>query len=253
MIQTPLLEVKNLYAGVPEKEILKDLSLCINKGEVHALMGPNGAGKSTLSYVLAGKPDYTVTKGSIFFKGKDFLPLKPDERAHLGLFLSMQSPVAIAGVSCSNFLKHAVNAKRKAQNLPELDAAEFLKLLREKAKELNISGDMLKREMNVGFSGGEKKRLEALQMSLLQPDLAILDETDSGLDVDAVRIVAESVNRLRAQDTSLLIITHHIKLLTYLQPDVVHVYNDGHILCSGNMALAQEIENHGYTQFTEAK
>lgn len=247
-----LLEVKNLCARVPEKEIIKGLNLTINKGEVHALMGPNGAGKSTLSYVLAGKPDYEVTSGSAEFKGQNLLALKPEERAWLGLFLSMQAPVAISGVNCSSFLKHAVNAKRKAMNLPELDAAEFLKLLRSKAKELNISGEMLKREMNVGFSGGEKKRLEALQMSLLEPALAILDETDSGLDVDAIKIVAESVNRLRTNDTSLLVITHHVKLLTYLQPDYVHVYADGHIICSGDMSLAQEIENNGYTQFIKA-
>ena len=216
-----LLEIKNLCARVPEKEIVKNLNLCINKGEVHALMGPNGAGKSTLSYVLTGKPDYEV-------------------------------PVAINGVSCSSFLKHAVNAKRKFQGLNELDAAEFLKLLRSKAKELNINGEMLKREMNVGFSGGEKKRLEALQMSLLEPSLAILDETDSGLDVDAIKIVAESVNKLRTKDTSLLVITHHVKHLTYLQPDFVHVYADGHIVCSGDMSLAQEIENNGYTPFIKA-
>ena len=247
-----LLEIKNLCARVPEKEIVKNLNLCINKGEVHALMGPNGAGKSTLSYVLTGKPDYEVTSGHVTFKGQNLLELKPEERSWLGLFLSMQAPVAINGVSCSSFLKHAVNAKRKFQGLNELDAAEFLKLLRSKAKELNINGEMLKREMNVGFSGGEKKRLEALQMSLLEPSLAILDETDSGLDVDAIKIVAESVNKLRTKETSLLVITHHMKLLTYLQPDFVHVYADGHIVCSGDMSLAQEIENNGYTPFIKA-
>ena len=247
-----LLEIKNLCARVPEKEIVKNLNLCINKGEVHALMGPNGAGKSTLSYVLTGKPDYEVTSGRVTFKGQNLLELKPEERSWLGLCLSMQAPVAFNGVSCSCFLIHAVNAKRKFQGLNELDAAEFLKLLRSKAKELNINGEMLKREMNVGFSGGEKKRLEALRMSLLEPSLAILDETDSGLDVDAIKIVAESVNKLRTKETSLLVITHHMKLLTYLQPDFVHVYADGHIVCSGDMSLAQEIENNGYTPFIKA-
>ena len=245
-----LLEVKNLCARVPEKEIIKGLNLTINKGEVHALMGPNGAGKSTLSYVLAGKPDYEVTAGSAVFKGQDLLALKPEERAWLGLFLSMQAPVAISGVSCSSFLKHAVNAKRKAMNLAELDAAEFLKLLRNKAKELNISGEMLKREMNVGFSGGEKKRLEALQMSLLEPDLAILDETDSGLDVDAVRTVSKGIEEYqKTQNGALLIITHSTRILESLHVDKAHIIVKGSIVHTGDASLVQEINENGFDKY----
>ena len=246
-----LLEVKNLCAQVAQKEIIKNFSLTINAGEVHAIMGPNGAGKSTLSYVLAGKPDYEVTSGEVRLNGQDLLTMAPEERANAGLFLSMQYPVAIPGVSVSNFLKHAVNAKRKYAGLPELDAAEFLKLLRGTAKELGISAEMLKREINVGFSGGEKKRMEILQMSLLKPQLAILDEADSGLDIDALRVVADGVNKLRTADNSLLIITHHNDLLDLIKPDFVHIYADGHIVRSGNADLALELEQSGYKSFLE--
>ncbi len=246
-----LLEVKNLCARVAQKEIIKNFSLTINAGEVHAIMGPNGAGKSTLSYVLAGKSDYEVTTGEAWLNGQNLLEMKPEERANVGLFLSMQYPVAIPGVTVSNFLKHAINAKRKYAGLPELDAAEFLKLLRTAAKELGISSEMLKRDINVGFSGGEKKRLEILQMSLLQPRLAILDEADSGLDIDALRIVAEGVNKLRTPENALLIITHHNDLLDLIEPDFVHIYADGHIVKSGHKNLALELEQSGYKSFLE--
>lgn len=248
-----LLKIENLSAGVAEngKQIIKDLNLTINAGEVHAIMGPNGAGKSTLSYVLAGKSDYEVTTGEAWLNERNLLEMKPEERANAGLFLSMQYPVAIPGVTVSNFLKHAINAKRKYAGEPELDAAEFLKLLRGAAKELGISAEMLKRDINVGFSGGEKKRLEVLQMSLLQPRLAILDETDSGLDIDALRVVAEGVNKLRTPDNALLIITHHNDLLDLIEPDFVHIYADGHIVKSGNKNLALELEQSGYKSFLE--
>ena len=249
----PILEIKNLSANVAGKEIIKDLNLTINAGEVHALMGPNGAGKSTLSYILTGKPDYEVTGGTMTFCGRDLMTMKPEERACAGIFLSMQYPVAIPGVAVNNFLKHAVNAVRKYNGLPELDAAEFLKLLRAEAKDLDIGSDMLKREINVGFSGGEKKRMEILQMSLLQPKLAILDEADSGLDIDALKIVAEGVNKWHNKENALLIITHHQDLLEYIQPDVVHIYSDGHIVKSGDKNLAAELEKTGYKNFTETE
>ena len=246
-----MLEIKNLYAGVAEsgKEIIKDLNLTINAGETHAIMGPNGAGKSTLSYVLTGKPDYAVTSGTMQFCERDLTALKPEERAALGIFLSMQAPVEIPGVTTQNFLKHAVNAVRKYNNLPELDAAEFLKLLRTKAKEFEVSAEMLKREINVGFSGGEKKRLEILQLSLLEPKLAILDEADSGLDIDALKIVANGVNQWRTDNNSLLIITHHLDLLRQIKPDFVHIYADGRIVKTGDMALAEELETSGYKNY----
>ena len=249
----PILEIKNLSAKVADKEIIKNLNLTINAGEVHALMGPNGAGKSTLSYVLTGKPGYEITGGEILFHGRDLTALKPEERACAGIFLSMQYPVAIPGVASNNFLKHAVNAKRKYDGLPELDAAEFLKLLRSAAQNLGIGAEMLKREINVGFSGGEKKRLEILQMRLLEPKLAILDEADSGLDIDALRMVADGVNRLHNKDNALLIITHHLDLLNLIEPDFVHIYADGHIVRSGDKTLAEALEKDGYKSFTEAK
>lgn len=249
-----LLQIKDLYAGVTEnkKEIIKGLNLKINSGEIHAVMGPNGAGKSTLSYVLAGKPDYEVTSGTIIFNGKDMSGLLPDERACEGLFLSMQYPVAIPGVSTNNFLRHAVNSQRKYKGLPELDTAGFLKLVRAAAKEFDVSAEMLKREINVGFSGGEKKRLEILQMSLLQPKLAILDEADSGLDIDALRTVADGVNKWHNKDNALLIITHHLDLLNKIEPDFVHIYADGHIVQSGGKELAEDLEQHGYKNYVDA-
>ena len=248
-----ILRIKNLHAGVAatQKEIIKGLNLEINAGEIHAIMGPNGAGKSTLSYVLTGKPDYEVTGGEIQFQNQDLLPMAPNERACAGMFLSMQYPVAVPGVSVNSFLKHAVNAKRRYLGLPELDAAEFLKLMRQKAKEFNVGADMLKREMNVGFSGGEKKRLEILQMSLLQPSLAILDEADSGLDIDALKIVADGVNQWHNENNALLIITHHLDLLNLIEPDYVHVYADGHIVRSGDKSLAAELEKSGYKNFVD--
>ncbi len=247
----PILEVKNLYARVDGKEIIKNFNLTINKGEVHAIMGPNGAGKSTLSYVLTGKPGYEVISGDVLFKGKNLLDMKPEDRACEGLFLSMQYPVSIPGVTCSNFLKHAINSMLKYKQQKELDAAEFLKLLKTKAKELDISPEMLKREINVGFSGGEKKRMETLQMSLLEPCLAILDEADSGLDFDALKLVADGVNKLRNEDNALLIITHHLNLLNYIEPNFVHVYADGHIVKSGDKNLAVELESNGYKNFLD--
>lgn len=249
-----ILQIKDLHAGVADynKEIIKGLNLTIKAGEIHALMGPNGAGKSTLSYVLAGKADYTVTRGEIIYNEQNLLAMKPEERANAGIFLSMQYPVAIPGVSTNNFLKHALNAKRKYQGLPELNIAEFLQMMRSAAQELNVSNEMLKRDLNVGFSGGEKKRMEVLQMKLLQPQLAILDETDSGLDIDALRIVADGVKKLHNKENALLIITHHLDLLNLIEPDFVHIYNDGHIVQSGNKALAQELEQKGYKAFVEA-
>ncbi|MBR1600894.1 MAG: Fe-S cluster assembly ATPase SufC [Alphaproteobacteria bacterium] len=248
-----MLQIKNLYAGTSDnkKEIIKGLNLNIRAGEIHAIMGPNGAGKSTLSYVLAGKHDYEVTSGEIVFKEKNLLQLAPNERAAEGLFLCMQYPVAIPGVTTNVFLKHSINAQRKYKGLSELDAAEFLKLIRSKANEFDISPDMLKREMNVGFSGGEKKRLEILQLSLLQPNLAILDEADSGLDIDALRMVAEGVNKWHNQNNSLLIITHHLDLLNYIKPDFVHIYADGHIVKSGSKELAVDLEAKGYKSYLE--
>ena len=247
-----LLQIKNLYAGVAEKkEIIKGLNLEIHAGEIHAIMGPNGAGKSTLSYILTGKPDYTVTSGEINFNNKNLLSLSPSERASEGLFLSMQYPVAIPGVTTNNFLKHAINSQRKYKGLPELDAAEFLKLVRAAAKEYNVSSEMLKREINVGFSGGEKKRLEILQLSLLQPKLAILDEADSGLDIDALHTVADGVNKWHNSENALLIITHHLDLLNLIKPDFVHIYTDGHIVRSGSIELAKELEANGYKNYLE--
>lgn len=249
-----LLKIKDLYAGVAEdkKEIIKGLNLEIKAGETHAIMGPNGAGKSTLSYILTGKAGYVVNSGEVSFSGKDLLQLSPSERASEGLFLSMQYPVAVPGVTVNSFLKHAINAQRKYKGLPELDAAEFLKLVRGAAKEFDVSAEMLKREINVGFSGGEKKRLEILQLSLLQPKLAILDEADSGLDIDALRTVADGVNKWHNQNNALLIITHHIDLLNQIKPDFVHIYTDGHIVRSGGMELAEELEQHGYKEYTGA-
>ena len=248
-MKTPILEIEDLCARVADKEIIKGFSLTINEGEVHAIMGPNGAGKSTLSYVLCGKPGYEVTSGKILFKGKNLLRMTPEERAREGMFLIMQYPVDIPGVPVTTFLKHAVNAVRKHQNLPELDTMEFIKLVREEGKKLGISNDMLKRPVNVGFSGGEKKRLETLQMAILKPRFAILDEADSGLDIDAMKVVADGVNAERNEHNALLVITHYQRLLNYIVPDFVHVFADGHIVKSGDKSLAAELEETGYAEY----
>ena len=250
---TPLLEIENLHARVGDKEIIKNFNLTINEGEIHAIMGPNGAGKSTLSYVLTGKQGYEVTSGSVRFKGKDLLSLSPEERAREGVFLIMQYPVEIPGVPTSAFLKQALNAQRKHLNLPEFDNVSFIKLLREEGKKLGIDSEMLKRFVNVGFSGGEKKRLETLQMAILKPSFAILDEADSGLDIDALKVVADGVNSLRDEHRSMLVITHYQRLLNYIVPDFVHVFADGHIVKSGNKDLALELEEKGYAEFVKER
>ena len=241
-----LLEIKNLHAAVDGKEILKGVDLTIRRGEVHAVMGPNGAGKSTLGAVLAGRPTFEVTAGSVLYDGSDLLALSPEERSWAGLFLSFQYPVEIPGVSITNFMKAAVNARRKAQGLPELTPGEYLKLLKEKMAFVQMKGEFARREVNVGFSGGEKKRNEIFQMAMLEPTLSILDETDSGLDVDALRIVAEGVNRLRTPETSAIVITHYQRLLEYIVPDVVHVLKDGRIVRTGGRELVDLIEEKGY-------
>ena len=241
-----MLEVRNLHARIGDKEILKGIDLTIKDGETHAIMGPNGSGKSTLSAVLVGNPLYEVTEGEAFFNGKNLLEMKPEDRAHEGLFLSFQYPVEIPGVPMSQFLKAAVNEKRKYQGLPELKANEFLKLMREKQKIVQLDNKLANRSVNEGFSGGEKKRNEIFQMAMLQPRLAILDETDSGLDVDALRIVGEGVNSLRTADNSFIVITHYQRLLDYIVPDVIHVLYDGQIILTGGRELALEIEAKGY-------
>ena len=241
-----LLEIKNLHAGIEGKEILKGVDLIIRRGEIHAVMGPNGAGKSTLSAVLAGKPDYKVTEGSVCFCGRDLLAMTPEERSWAGLFLSFQYPVEIPGVSITAFMKAAVNARRKAAGDSELKPAEFLKLMKEKMALVKMKGEFAKREVNVGFSGGEKKRNEIFQMAMLEPTLSILDETDSGLDVDALKIVADGVNSLHTKDTSAIIITHYHKLLEYVVPDVVHVLKEGRIVRTGSRELVDIIESEGF-------
>ncbi len=253
MTKTPLLEIEDLHARVCEKEIIKGFNLTINEGEVHAIMGPNGAGKSTLSYILSGKPGYEVTSGSIRFKGQDLLAMSTEERAREGIFLCMQYPVEIPGVPTTTFLKHAINAVRKHQNLPELDTMEFVKMVREEGRKLGIDGEMIKRPVNVGFSGGEKKRLETLQMSILKPSFSVLDEADSGLDIDALKVVAQGVNALRDDHRSMLVITHYQRLLNYIVPDFVHVFADGHIVKSGDKSLALELEEKGYAGFVKEK
>lgn len=241
-----MLEIRNLHATVSGKEILKGVDLTVRDGEVHALMGTNGAGKSTLSNVLVGHPAYTVTEGTITFNGKDLLAMKPEERAHEGLFMSFQTPVEIPGVSMTNFMRAALNAKRKYQGLAPMPANEFLKLMREKRAIVQLDAKLASRSVNEGFSGGEKKRNEIFQMAMLEPTLAILDETDSGLDVDALRIVAEGFNSLRTAETSAIVITHYQRLLDYLKPDVVHVLIDGRIVRTGGPDLAVEIERRGF-------
>jgi Fe-S cluster assembly ATP-binding protein len=249
MSATPMLEIKGLRAEIDGKEILKGVDLVIPTGEVHAIMGPNGSGKSTLSYVLTGRDGYEVTGGEVFYKGRDLLAMSIEERACEGVFLAFQYPVEIPGVTGVNFLKTAVNAVRRHHGRPELDAMQFMKLARAKAKELGVSEDMLKRAVNTGFSGGEKKRYDALQAALLDPSLMILDETDSGLDVDALRIVAEGVDRMRGPERSMLVITHYQRILDYIVPDRVHVLVGGRIVQSGDQTLARELEKSGYAQF----
>lgn len=246
---SPLLEIKDLYASVGDKEIIKGLNLTINKGEVHAIMGPNGAGKSSLSYVLSGKDGYKVTSGSVLFKGKNLLDLSTEERARNGLFLSMQMPTEIPGVVVSNFLRQALNSILKAQSKPELNMLDFMKLLKNEAEKLHINPEMLKRFVNVGFSGGEKKRFETLQMALFKPDFCILDEIDSGLDIDALRIVSEGVNSLKNTNNAFLVITHYQRLLSQIIPDIVHIFADGRIIKTGDKSLALELEQKGYADF----
>ena len=246
-----MLEIKNLHATVDGKEILKGINLSINAGEVHAIMGPNGSGKSTLSYVLAGRDGYEVTKGDVIYKGKDLLDLAPEDRAAEGIFLAFQYPVEIPGVPNTTFLKEAVNAVRKYRGEDPYDAMQFVKMVRAKTKELGINDDMLKRAVNVGFSGGEKKRNEILQMAMLEPSLAVMDETDSGLDIDALKVVADGVNLLRSPDRAMLMITHYQRLLDYIVPDYVHVLAHGKIQRSGGKELALELEENGYADYAE--
>ena len=246
-----LLEIKNLHAGIDGKEILKGLDLTVNPGEVHAIMGPNGSGKSTLAYVLAGKQDYAPTQGEVRFDGQNLFDMQPDERAARGLFLAFQYPLEIPGVATMTFLRTALNAQRKKRGEAELSTPEFLKKVRGLAKTLGVDPDMLRRAVNVGFSGGEKKRNEILQMALLEPRLAVLDETDSGLDIDALKIVADGVNRLRGPGRSFIVITHYQRLLNYIVPDVVHVLSKGRIVKTGGKDLALELEARGYAEYQE--
>lgn len=241
-----MLEIKNLHVSVDGKEILKGLDLVINHGEVHAIMGPNGAGKSTLSYAISGKDGYEVTQGSVTYNGKDLLAMTPDQRAGEGLFLGFQYPVEIPGVSNMNFLRTALNSQRRYRGEKDMAAVEFLKLVRAKAKELDMDPEMLKRPVNVGFSGGEKKRNEMVQMAVLDPSLALLDETDSGLDIDALKIVSDGINRLRSSDKAILMITHYQRLLDYVVPDFVHILAAGRIVKTGDKNLALELEAKGY-------
>lgn len=246
-----MLKIEDLHAAVDSKEILKGINLTIKDGEVHAIMGPNGSGKSTLSNVLVGNPQYTVTKGAIDFNGKDLLALSPDERSHEGLFMSFQNPIEIPGVSMVNFMRAAINARRKYFNQPPMNAADFLKLMREKRKVVELDSKLANRSVNEGFSGGEKKRNEIFQMAMLEPKLSILDETDSGLDVDALRIVAEGFNKLRKPETSAIVITHYCRILSYLHPNWVHILMNGKIVKTGGPELAQEIENRGFDWIKE--
>ncbi|BFP40991.1 Fe-S cluster assembly ATPase SufC [Flavobacteriaceae bacterium GF1] len=241
-----MLEIKDLHAGVEDKKILKGINLTVNPGEVHAIMGPNGSGKSTLASVIAGKEDFEVKKGSISLEGEDLEELAPEERAHKGIFMSFQYPVEIPGVTVTNFMKTAINESRKAKGLEDMPANEMLKLIREKSEMLEIDRKFLSRSLNEGFSGGEKKRNEIFQLAMMEPKLAILDETDSGLDIDALRIVANGVNKLRSKDNAIVVITHYQRLLEYIIPDYVHVLFDGRIAKSGGKELALELEEKGY-------
>ncbi len=244
-----MIEIKDLHASVEGKEILKGLNLTIKAGEIHAIMGPNGAGKSTLGNVIAGRDGYEVTSGQVIYRGKDLLELEPDERACEGVFLAFQYPVEIPGVNNTYFLRSALNSKKRYLKEPELDSMEFLRLVREKMKILELKDDLLKRSVNTGFSGGEKKRNEIFQMAVLEPNLAILDETDSGLDIDALRTVAEGVNRLRDKDRSFVVVTHYQRLLDYIIPDFVHVLADGKIVETGDKDLALVLEKEGYARY----
>ena len=246
-----LLEVKNLHAGIEGKEILRGLDLTVNASEVHAIMGPNGSGKSTLAYVLAGKDGYEPSAGEVLFNGKNLFDMEPDERAAAGLFLAFQYPLEIPGVATMTFLRTALNAQRKKRGDPELSTPEFIKKVRDVAGKLGIEQDMLRRAVNVGFSGGEKKRNEVLQMALLEPRLAVLDETNSGLDIDALKIVADGVNRLRSPERAFVVITHYQRLLNYIVPDVVHVLSKGRIVKTGGKELALQLEAHGYAEYQE--
>ena len=246
-----MLEIRDLRVRIEEREILKGVNLTIPKGEVHAVMGRNGSGKSTLSYVLAGKEDYEITGGQVLLDGVDILDMEPDERAAAGLFLAFQYPIEIPGVATMTFLKAALNAQRKARGEGELSTPDFMRAVKEAGATLRVDADMLKRALNVGFSGGEKKRAEILQMALLQPKMCILDETDSGLDIDALKIVAEGVNAMRGPERSMLVITHYQRLLNHIVPDVVHVFSDGRIVESGSKELALELEAKGYAGFDE--
>ena len=244
-----LLKIEDLYASIGDEKILNGLSLEINAGETHAIMGPNGSGKSTLSYVLSGREDYDVSKGSVFLDSKEILDIEADERSRLGLFLAFQYPIELPGVTGMTFLRTIINSSRVSKNLPELEGIELVKLIREKAAELEISQDMLKRFVNVGFSGGEKKRFEILQMALLDPKIAVLDETDSGLDVDALRIVGKGVTNLKSKDRGMLVITHYQRLLDHIIPDFVHIMVKGKIIESGGPDLAKLVEKEGYKSF----
>jgi Fe-S cluster assembly ATP-binding protein len=248
-VPVTLLEIKNLQVKVDDRDILKGLDLTVNPGEVHAIMGPNGSGKSTLAHVLAGKPGYEVTGGSVMFDGADLLVLAADERAARGIFLAFQYPLEIPGVATMTFLRTAMNAQRKTRGEPELSTPEFMKRVRAESAKLSIDADMLRRPVNVGFSGGEKKRNEILQMALLEPKLAVLDETDSGLDIDALKLVAEGVNRLRSPDRAMLVITHYQRLLDHIVPDIVHVLSNGRIVRTGGKELAFELEANGYAEY----
>lgn len=245
-LNSPLLEIKNLQVAINENKILKNLNLIVNKGEIHAIMGPNGSGKSTFSKVLAGHPAYSVLDGDILFKGASILNLEPENRSHLGIFLAFQYPIEIPGVSMVNFMKTAVNEKRKYHNLPLLSSSDFLKLMREKKELVEIDSQLTNRSVNEGFSGGEKKKNEIFQMAMLEPKLAILDETDSGLDIDALRIVANGVNKLKRPDTATIVITHYQRLLDYIVPDIIHVLYNGQIVKTAGKELALELEEKGY-------
>jgi Fe-S cluster assembly ATP-binding protein len=246
-----LLDIRNLSASIEGKPILKGINLAVNRGEVHAIMGPNGSGKSTLAQVLAGREMFEVTGGEVLLDGRDLLALKPEERAHEGVFLAFQYPVEIPGVSNANFLKAALNSTRKAKGLEELDAVDFLRLIKEKLRLVEMEQDLFSRPVNEGFSGGEKKRNEILQMAVLNPLLSILDETDSGLDIDALKIVAEGVNKLRSADNAMVLVTHYQRLLNYIVPDFVHVLYDGRIVLSGGKDLALRLEEEGYDRIKE--